>query len=101
MKKIVEFLKPTKLTITAFVILVLLFIWALTSLPLSIFPCKVQPVVPSPPQFKDSLCSLQTLVGVNIEFTNLGILMEAVIILIIPYLISCAINKLVAKKRKK
>ncbi|MCX6815269.1 MAG: hypothetical protein NT120_00260, partial [Candidatus Aenigmarchaeota archaeon] len=53
-----DFLKPTKATILMFVILLIVFYFIFASVNLRVFSCKTQPVIPNPPAFKDSVCSL-------------------------------------------
>ena len=99
-----QFLKPTKWTIIAFIILVFLSYLLYTYIfPIKIFQCKIQPLVPNPQGFKDSICGLDLysgsrIVGVSISFTPLGYLEIIIMLLILPYIISFIINSLIKRK---
>jgi hypothetical protein len=102
--------KPAKLTILIFLLLVVVFYLAVDLSNLHIFSCKTQPVIPNPPQFTDSLCSLGNSglgifsmmeVGGRNLITSLGYLEIILLLIVLPYIIACAITSLTAKTPKR
>jgi len=89
------FFKPTVWTIISFIVLIVLTYMILTTTDAKIFPCKVQPVVPNPPEFRPANCGLAFSFGARKVFTPTGYFMLILTLGIIPYLIACAVNLLI------
>ncbi|MBU1120509.1 MAG: hypothetical protein ABIE23_01360 [archaeon] len=91
------FLKPTLFKVIIFIVLVIVFYLILSSIYFPIFHCYTQPVRPDLPPLplKESFCGLPGLammIGVKIVFSPLGYLTMFIVLIIIPYLISCGAN---------
>jgi len=94
-----EFFKPTKYTIIIFIILIIIFLLILISTNIRMFPCKTQSVVPNPPEPEDNLCGFSAGLGSSQEFTPLGYLIMIIVIIVLPYVISCIINSLIKRNK--
>lgn len=100
--KINEFFKPSQIKIIVFVILIIIAYLILSNTTLKIYPCKIQPVIQNPPEFKEALCVAPSLLvkilGVRIIYDPLAYILFYSGVLIIPYLLACLIGYLLRKK---
>ncbi len=98
-----EFLKPNRRTVTFFIILAVLSFYDLYMLGSQSIPCLKKPLVAPDIEvfWKDSMCSLgQNLLGVSIQFTWLSWTVVALLVLVLPYLIACLLDRFVFKKKR-
>ena len=100
--KLSEFFKPTWIKIGIFIALMIIIYLILADTSLRIYPCKTQPVIQNPPEFKEATCPapnpLSKWVGVRMVYDPIAYVMFYGGVLIIPYLLACLIGYLFRKK---
>lgn len=86
-----EFLKPTLFKVILFIVLMIVFYLFFASVDVRIFHCTMKYGVPENFLTKEGFCGLALLSGVQNIFSPLGYLTMFIVLIIIPYLISCAV----------